>query len=177
MLVMKAALFAAERHSSDVRKGSVPKPYINHCLDVGYRVSKFFSNQHMIAAAILHDVVEMERATEQEIIDMFGVIVHGLVMENTDDPSLTTIEQKRLQVEKMSSKSFGARVIKIADCTSNTNSIIEDPPVSWRPASIPKYLLSRKAVVDAGRGTHEGLEKEFDEVYAEAIKLYPPLEV
>ena len=47
----------------------------------------------------MHDTVEDTETTPQELEEHFGVEVHKLVAEVTDDKSLPKLERKRLQVK------------------------------------------------------------------------------
>src|SRR5260370_35589353 len=58
--VLKAAHFAAKRHSGQRRKGSAAEPYINHLLEVAELVSCAISEPetNLVIAALLHDTIE-----------------------------------------------------------------------------------------------------------------------
>ena len=78
-------------------------------------------NTVLVVAALLHDAIEDQRKTRAEIADLFGIRVADLVAEVTDDKSLPKPERKRLQVEKTPKKSREAKMIKLADKTSNVS--------------------------------------------------------
>jgi hypothetical protein len=92
----------------------------------------------------------------------FGPAVLQLVLEVTDDKSLPQEERKRLQIEATAGKSREARLLKIADKTSNVFGVAVDPPVDWDTARIRNYVQWAQAVVDKCRGLNAGLEKAFD---------------
>ena len=54
-----------------------------------------------------------------------------LVEEVTDDKSLDKAVRKRKQVESASKKSFRAKIIKLADKTSNLRAITASPSPEW----------------------------------------------
>jgi len=62
------------------------------------------------------------------------------VMEVTDDKSMPKLERKRLQASKISSKSMGARLVKIADKWSNTRDLLEDAPEGWTTLLVNGYI-------------------------------------
>ena len=65
-IINKAILFATEAHKGTVRKGS-KLPYILHPLEAGVIVSSMTNDENVIAAAILHDVLEDTDVTYEEL--------------------------------------------------------------------------------------------------------------
>ena len=56
-MVKKAAAFAERAHRGAVRKGTAI-PYITHPLEAAVIVASITEDQELIAAALLHDVME-----------------------------------------------------------------------------------------------------------------------
>jgi (p)ppGpp synthase/HD superfamily hydrolase len=58
--ILSAAKFAAEKHSSQKRKGEAAEPYVNHVIDVAHLVSTAVPEQdaNLVIAALLHDTIE-----------------------------------------------------------------------------------------------------------------------
>src|SRR5919198_5149102 len=81
--VLKAAHFAAKRHSGQRRKGAAAEPYINHLLEVAELVSGALSepDTNLVIAALLHDTVEDAGVTKEELVRAFGADVANLVLE------------------------------------------------------------------------------------------------
>jgi len=171
-LVFKALAFSAGRHRDQRRKGGEASPYINHLIDVAERlwVTGGVRDIPTIAAAILHDTVEDTETTEEEIAAVFGEEISAVVMELTDDKSLPDDERKRRQVEHAAGLSFPARLIKIADKSSNIADILASPPVSWSPGRRRRYIEWGREVVDEIRGTNDALERAFDELCGRALE-------
>lgn len=163
--VARAAHHAAVLHSSQVRMSVKRVPYVNHLAEVAMLVAEHGGDAAAIQAAYLHDSVEDTQATLADIEALFGPEVAGLVAELTDDKSMPRLEQKRTQVASMPGKSWRARLIKIADQTSNCTSVAIDPAPKWSNEHCIDYALKCKAVVDAGRGTSPSLEARFDEAF------------
>ena len=65
----------------------------------------------------------------------FCTSVCDLVLEVTDDKNLGKLERKCLQVVKAPTKTPGAKMIKIADKTSNLRDLKVSPP-DWNEARI-----------------------------------------
>ena len=89
--------------------------------------------------------------------------------EVTDDKSLPKTERKRLQVETAPRKSHRAKLVKIADKTSNLWSIAKTPPVDWDLRRQREYFDWAARVVAGCRGTNATLEKWFDEAHAAGL--------
>ena len=127
--IMRAADFAARKHTSQKRKGEEAEPYINHLIEVAALVAEATDgHRDAVAAALLHDVVEDQKATNAELAEIFGQTVAPLVAEVTDDKSLPKQVRKDNQIAGASHKSDGASVIKLADKTSNLLTIANSPP-------------------------------------------------
>ncbi|MDX9991235.1 MAG: HD domain-containing protein [Anaerolineales bacterium] len=168
--LLRAILFAAEKHRSQRRKGAQHDPYINHPIAVAeilWRVGGI-RDEVTLLAAILHDTVEDTDTTPQELDELFGPQVRAVVMEATDDKSLPKAERKRLQIVNAPHKSISARAVKIADKISNLHDITYTPPPDWSEARIREYVLWSGQVVDGLRGFHPALEAAYDEAWAEA---------
>ncbi|MGI8839577.1 MAG: HD domain-containing protein [Caulobacteraceae bacterium] len=156
--------FAAARHAGQRRKGEAAEPYINHLTEVARLVAEATggADADLVIAAILHDTVEDTATSFEELAALFGPRVAGLVREVTDDKSLEKAERKRLQVEHAGDASVGAKIIKIADKTSNLRALAASPPVGWAAARKAEYLAWARHVVDRCRGVNPWLEARFD---------------
>ena len=89
--ILNAAKFAAKKHATQKRKGAAAEPYINHLLEVAHLVSTALSqpDTNLVIAALLHDVIEDSSVTKEEVAERFGTDVADLVVEVTDDKSLS----------------------------------------------------------------------------------------
>lgn len=76
--------FAAKAHDGMVRKKE-KTPYILHPLEAATIVGTMTSDQDIISAAVLHDVVEDTGITIDEIEENFGSCVRMLVESETED--------------------------------------------------------------------------------------------
>ena len=116
--IMRAAHFAARKHTNQKRKGEAAEPYLNHLIEVGSLVAEATDGHpEVVVAALLQDAIEDQE--DQEIADLFGPAVASLVAEVTDDKSLPKQVRKDKQIAAAPHKSDGASVIKLADKTSN----------------------------------------------------------
>ena len=97
--IMRAADFAARKHTSQKRKGEEAAPYLNHLIEVASLVADAIDGRpDVVIAALLHDAVEDQDVTNAEIADLFGPTVASLVAEVTDDKSLPKQVRKDEQI-------------------------------------------------------------------------------
>jgi (p)ppGpp synthase/HD superfamily hydrolase len=150
------------------RKGEAAEPMVNHLAEVADLVARATdgSDVDAVVAAILHDTVEDTDTTFEEIAGRYGARVARLVAEVTDDKRLPLAERKRLQVENAVHASRGAKLIKVADKTSNLRAMAESPPRDWSEARRTAYLDWSRRVVANCRGVNRWLEERFDEAAA-----------
>lgn len=170
-LVVRALAFATLRHTDQRRKGRRAQPYVNHLAEVALLVSEATGGTDgaLIAAALLHDVVEDQDVAPAEIESTFGADVAALVMEVTDDKALEPAERKRLQVEHAPHLSHRGRLLKLADKTANLRSLAEDPPQDWSLSRARTYVEWSRAVAAGLRGASPALEAAFDRAAEEAV--------
>ena len=83
-LVSEAIAFATKAHDGMRRRNS-DLPYILHPMEVGAIIGTMTDNQEVIAAGILHDVVEDAGVTLEEIKEKFGERVMALVASETEN--------------------------------------------------------------------------------------------
>src|SRR4051812_24354953 len=131
--VWRAADAAARWHVHQRRKGAASEPYINHLLEVSHLVTQATdgSEPSVVIAALLHDAIEDQGITPEAIASEFGQRVADIVLEVTDDKSLSKAERKRRQVESAPHKSRKAKLIKLADKISNVRAIANSPAPDW----------------------------------------------
>ncbi|MGE0455299.1 MAG: HD domain-containing protein [Vicinamibacteria bacterium] len=164
---MRALDFAARKHRDQRRKGAAEEPYINHLTEVALLVAEATRGEDPLAvmAALLHDTIEDTETSGDELARAFGAEVAAIVAELTDDKSLPKPERKRLQVQTAAKKSPRARLVKIADKTSNLRSLVASPPVHWDEARKRAYFEWAAQVVEGCRGVSPELEARFDEAH------------
>lgn len=171
--LIAAAAFAAHKHSSQRRKDATASPYINHPLALANVLANEGGVEDVVTlcAALLHDTVEDTDTTRDELVQVFGEDVAGVVMEVTDDKSLPKAERKRLQAEHAAHISPKAQLVKLADKISNLRDILASPPADWPAERKKAYFEWAASVVQGLRGVHPGLEAVFDGVYARQSEL------
>jgi (p)ppGpp synthase/HD superfamily hydrolase len=169
LLVARALDFAARAHVEQRRKGVAAEPYVNHLAEVAALLAEAMPDDAaLIAAGLLHDAVEDTATTGAELAAAFGPDVAALVAEVTDDKSLPKQERKRLQVATAHAKSRRARMLKLADKTSNLRALVKSPPDAWDLERRRRYVAWAAEVVAGCRGVDASLEAAFDAAWEEA---------
>ncbi|CAK0767172.1 HD domain-containing protein [uncultured Gammaproteobacteria bacterium] len=168
----RALDFAAQKHTDQRRKGSRAEPYLNHLAEVARMLAEATDGEDLalIVAGLLHDTVEDTATSREELVQLFGTDVADLVMEVTDDKSLTKAERKQAQVTKTPHKTLRARMIKLADKTSNLRALCTSPPRGWSVERRLEYFDWAKAVVAGCRGINAQLEQGFDRVWHQGME-------
>lgn len=81
-VVLQAAHYAAMAHRTQRRKNRAKDPYINHPLSVAYFLSRYgnVENPFILAAAVLHDVIEDTETKEKQLREIFGDTITNIVL-------------------------------------------------------------------------------------------------
>ena len=170
LLIAQALDFACRQHVHQRRKGESREPYINHLAEVAHLVAESTggTDARLVAAALLHDCIEDQGVTQAEIAERFGDDVAALVMEVTDDKSTPKEMRKQAQVDHAAHISARAKVLKIADKTSNLRAIQHSPP-PWPLSRKRRYFAWARAVVAGARGHNAAIDAAFDSEYEKAV--------
>jgi guanosine-3',5'-bis(diphosphate) 3'-pyrophosphohydrolase len=170
--VLRAADMAARWHVHQRRKGVSQEPYINHLLEVASLVAEATggTDPNLVIAALLHDAIEDQGITSETLAGEFGEEVADIVMEVSDDKALRKEERKRQQVENAEQKSHKAKLIKLADKTSNLRTIASSPAADWSVERRLEYIDWAKEVVARLRGISPWLERQCDEAVVSALR-------
>lgn len=124
-MIRKAAEFAAEAHKGVFRKGS-RVPYIYHPMEVALIVAQMTTDEEVIAAAYLHDVLEDTDVTEGELEEQFGLRVLQLVAAETENKSLSWKERKETTIRHLEAASWEVKLLALADKLSNMRTTARD---------------------------------------------------
>ena len=131
-LVSEAIIFAAKAHDGMHRKKN-QIPYVLHPMEASVIVGTITDKQEVIAAAILHDVVEDAGITIEEIRERFGERVMELVASETENkreelpPEQTWRIRKEESLEVLrTTNDPDVIVLWIGDKLSNIRAIYRD---------------------------------------------------
>ena len=131
-LVSEAIAFATKAHDGMRRKKS-EAPYILHPMEAAVIVGTMSDDQNLIAAAVLHDVVEDAGITIEEVEEKFGKRVRELVESETEDKRADLPPSDTWRVRKEESLSvlkntndIGVLMVWLGDKLANMRSIYRD---------------------------------------------------
>ncbi len=130
-ILNKAIIFAANAHEGQVRKNS-QKPYILHPIEVATIAAQMTHNTTVIAAAVLHDVIEDANTTPEELTQQFGEEVTALVVAVSENkrrelPATTTWKiRKQETLTHLVNDTKDVKVIVLADKLSNMRAAYSD---------------------------------------------------
>lgn len=134
-LMDRAIIFATRAHSGTYRKGT-KIPYIVHPIEAAAIVATMTDDPDMIAAAVLHDVVEDTDATVEEIGFFFNEHIARLVEAESENKRKDLPPQETWMIRKMETLDFlknrasrEAKILALADKLSNMRAIHRDQQI------------------------------------------------
>jgi (p)ppGpp synthase/HD superfamily hydrolase len=163
-LKTKALLFAEVAHAGQKRKGT-GEPYVNHCCRVAAHVERLGFEDHVVAAAYLHDVIEDTPARAELIAEVFGEKVAELVMELTKpEHEGNRAERHAKELKRLKGISGDAAWIKFADIMDNGRDAATNLPEDFAEL----YLSEKRDQLVAlfGEGMRHG--KAYQSLYLSA---------
>jgi guanosine-3',5'-bis(diphosphate) 3'-pyrophosphohydrolase len=123
-LVADAYAKASEAHAGQVRNGSGGMPYIEHPVAVATLIAAQGYSDEVLAAALLHDVVEDSATTVEELRPRFGEPVAQLVAALSDDESIADYRARKDEHrERVFAAGAGAQAIYGADKLANVRTL------------------------------------------------------
>lgn len=173
ILLEKIRDFADRAHGSQMRKYT-PERYIVHPVRVMETVRKHDDRLPVLAAALLHDVLEDTLVTREEMHDFLRTVFAaedadwtlGLVVELTDVyvkeayPTLNRKSRKALELQRIAGTSAASQTIKYADILDNTSEI-----AAHDPDFAPRFLSECRANLEIARkGNRELWQMAWDRV-------------
>jgi guanosine-3',5'-bis(diphosphate) 3'-pyrophosphohydrolase len=129
--IRRAYNYALEAHEGQLRKSG--EPYITHPLAVAGVLAELQLDATTLSAALLHDVVEDTRVTDEELVRQFGAEVAALVDGVTKLKRIkfdSTEEQQAENLRKMfmaMAKDIRVLLIKLADRLHNMRTLRYQP--------------------------------------------------
>ena len=124
-LTRDALVFAADRHSGQTRD-SDDAPFVMHPVEVARLLHEAGYSDDVVAAGVLHDVLEDTDVEREELASRFGERVAGLVAAVSDDPSIEDgVERKAALRRQVAASGTEAGVIFAADKVSKTRELRE----------------------------------------------------
>lgn len=118
-------------HKDQVRKGSVPMPYVSHLFAVAIIAIDYTKNEDVLIGALLHDTLEDTDYTAQELQDDFGGKVREIVEaltepHDTEKRTYTWKEIKAKYAKQLESAPQESLLIAAADKIHNMRAMVEE---------------------------------------------------
>lgn len=118
-------------HKDQVRKGSIPMPYVSHLFAVALILVDYTDDEDVLVAALLHDTLEDTDYTAKELEADFGGRTRELVEalsepQNTKNKDFTWKEKKQEYAKQLRKAPHEALLICAADKIHNMRSIVEE---------------------------------------------------
>lgn len=146
-MVIKAYLFAKEKHSGQTRNYSGFEYFI-HPKGVARKIQDLTRDEDMIVAGLLHDVVEDCGVSLDTIKEMFGERVSNLVFEVTTQPyDKENIEKKDMMLAKMLGMSNDALTIKLCDRLDNVQYMDKDCKTIDQKQFVKRYFEETQFII------------------------------
>ncbi|GMG80961.1 bifunctional (p)ppGpp synthetase/guanosine-3',5'-bis(diphosphate) 3'-pyrophosphohydrolase [Paralimibaculum aggregatum] len=127
-LLLRAYVFGARAHGGQTRASGEPY-FTGHPLEVAWILTEFRLDDATIVTALLHDTVEDTDATEDEITELFGAEIAGLVSGVTKLTKLELSSAESAQAENFRklllamAKDVRVLLVKLADRLHNMRTI------------------------------------------------------
>lgn len=118
----QAAAFAARAHGNQIRKDG-RTPYFSHPVRVALTVATEFgcTDEKVLAAALLHDVIEDTPADYDDVLELCGKDVADIVALLTKDMRLVEPQRELEYDKRLGAGRWEAKLIKLADVYDNLN--------------------------------------------------------
>lgn len=127
----KAIKFATEAHSGMYRKGK-EIPDIVHPLEAASIASTMTVDEEIIAAAVLHDVIEDTHVIEEQLLLEFGPRITHLVCADSENKRIDRLAEetwglrKQETLNRLRIADMDEQIVVLADKLSNIRSIYRD---------------------------------------------------
>jgi GTP diphosphokinase / guanosine-3',5'-bis(diphosphate) 3'-diphosphatase len=118
--ILEAMYFATNKHLEQKRKDKAT-PYISHPLAVAVILSEITDDEDVIAAGVLHDVMEEAGITKKELISLFGEKVAKIVVACSEqDKTKSWAVRKNETLKSIKTMDSESVLVKTADILHNT---------------------------------------------------------
>jgi guanosine-3',5'-bis(diphosphate) 3'-pyrophosphohydrolase len=119
-LVRDALEMAQRAHAGQLRRGSDGRPFLDHPTAVAERLAEHRFPDEVLAAALLHDVLEKSEVEPAEVRERFGDTVADLVDALTEDETIAEYEERKAEHRRrVATAGPAALAIFAADKLSN----------------------------------------------------------
>jgi guanosine-3',5'-bis(diphosphate) 3'-pyrophosphohydrolase len=164
-LVQAAAAVAARAHEGQKRADG-RTPYFAHPARVALTLRSVFGcdDEHALAAAFLHDVIEDTTTDYDDLAEAFGPVVADLVAALTKNATLPETRRERDYDQRLAAADWRARLIKLADVYDNASDQASLTPAKRR--KIAGKAARAIALANADRAEHPETARAIEAVKA-----------
>jgi len=174
-LTREAVEYAGGRHGAQ-RRSADGASYLLHLLEVASLLERSGYPDHVVAAAVLHDVLEDTDAERGDLDARFGRHVGELVALVSDDPAIADEEERKADVRERVRRSGGeALVVYAADKVSKVRELrllmalgVDEQEIAVRRS---RYEKSLAMIEDQAPGSRLARLLRFE---LEALSELPP---
>ena len=130
-LLDKAIVFAAKAHQGVERRGK-GFPYIAHPLEAMAIVATMSEDAELLAAAVMHDVIEDTIYTYEDIEKRFNKRIADIVQAESDitvfdsDALTNWLARKKVAIEKLKNAPIEVQIVALGDKLSNMRAMYRD---------------------------------------------------
>lgn len=128
-LFSDAIAFAVSMHDGAVRKGT-SIPYIVHPMEAAAIAATLTDDQEVLAAAVLHDVIEDCGVSAEALAARFGQRVAAIVLAESQskygDPHESWNRRKQEAVSRLARADRAQKIVALSDKLSNMRAICRD---------------------------------------------------
>ncbi len=121
----EAILFATEKHSGQLRKGT-NTPYIVHPLETMAILNSMGAGVDLLVAGLFHDLIEDTDTSIIEIEERFGAEVADLIRRHSENKTESWQERKEKDIQETSNGSRELKMLVMADKVSNLRALYND---------------------------------------------------
>ena len=127
----RAAIFAVKAHSNTERRGK-GFPYIIHPMEAASIVATITKDPELLAAAVLHDVVEDTDVKVEDVRAEFGGRIAEIVDSESDKFAEGVSEsdswegRKQAAIDRLAAASMDSKIVAMGDKLSNMRAIARD---------------------------------------------------
>ena len=127
----KAIALATKAHAGQNRKGT-DIPYITHPLEAAIIVATMTEDPNIIAAAVLHDVMEDAKIKKEELTREFNDIICDLVAGESENKrenlpaSETWVVRKQETLDHLKKAELPSKLVALGDKLSNIRAMRSD---------------------------------------------------
>jgi len=122
-LYERALASAAAAHKTQVRKHD-NSPYIVHPVMVAQLLQQYGFSETVIAAGLVHDVLEDSSVTKEELRSVLGDEVVAIVTAVSEDKELPWEERKERYIQSVVASNEPVWAVSVADKIHNAESLI-----------------------------------------------------